>query len=147
MGRYVNENLGKGEEVLFETHLNYVMIWVMALFFLPMGFFLSMYFFYIFAVLFPVLFLYYYIQIKTSEFVVTNRKVFIKYGVISTVSLEINLDKIESIGVNQDILGRICGYGTIVVSGTGGTQHVFNYIDEPIEFRKNVASAIDNVKS
>ncbi len=143
MGKYVNENLGVGEEVLFETHLNYVMLWITLLLLLPMGWCLSSYFFYIFVAIFPILFLYYYLNVKTSEFVVTNRKVFIKYGILSIISLEINLDKIESIGVNQDILGMMFGYGTITVSGTGGTMQFFNYIDNPIDFRKNVSMAID----
>ncbi len=145
MGKYVNQNLGAGEEVLFETHLNYIMLWITVLIMMPIGFFLSSYLLYVFIALFPILFLYYHLSVKTSEFVVTNKKVFIKYGIISITSLEINLDKIESIGVNQDILGRICGYGTIIVSGTGGTQQFFNFIDNPIEFRKSVSEAIDKL--
>ncbi len=145
MGKYVNQNLGNGEYVLFETHLNYVTLWITLLLLLPLGYFLSSYFFYAFIGIFPILLLYYYLTVKTSEFVVTNRKVFIKYGIIATTSLEINLNKIESIGVNQDVLGRVCGYGTIIVSGTGGTQQVFNYIDNPIEFRQNVSQAIDEI--
>ncbi len=147
MGKYVNENLGKNEVVLFETHLNYIMLWVTVLLLLPLGFLLSYYFFFLIAFIFPILFLYYYLSVKTSEFVVTSKKVFVKYGILSIVSAEINLDKIESIRVNQDILGRIGNYGSIIISGTGGTQQVFDFIDNPIDFRKAVAGAIDMDKN
>jgi uncharacterized membrane protein YdbT with pleckstrin-like domain len=47
-----------------------------------------------------------------------------------------NLSKIESVNVNQGILGRMLGYGTIVVVGTGGTNEPFAYITDPLTFRK-----------
>ena len=50
----------------------------------------------------------------TSEFAVTNRRVIIKVGLVSRRTVELNLEKVESIGVEQTVLGRMLGYGTIV---------------------------------
>src|SRR3990170_2644979 len=75
---------------------------------------------------------------KTSEFAVTNRRVLIKTGVIRRKSLEILLSKVEGIQVDQSILGRILNYGSIVVTGTGGTREPYHKIASPIDFRKAV---------
>ena len=72
----------------------------------------------------------------TSEFAVTNKRVIIKVGLISRRTLEMNLAKIESVNVNQGILGRILDYGSITVIGTGGTKESFRGISQPLEFRK-----------
>ncbi|HEX9400869.1 MAG TPA: PH domain-containing protein [Anaeromyxobacter sp.] len=81
------------------------------------------------------------IERATSEFAVTNRRVIIKVGLISRRTVELKLEKIESIGVDQSIPGRIFGYGTIVVKGTGGTNEPFRGIARPLEFRKAVNEA------
>ena len=47
-----------------------------------------------------------------------------------------NLSKIESVNIDQSILGRILGYGTIHIIGTGGTKEAFPQIQKPLEFRK-----------
>ncbi len=82
------------------------------------------------------------ITLKTSEFAITNKRVLIKVGFIRRHSLELLLTKVEGIGVDQGILGRILGYGTIVVAGTGGTKESFQDIAEPLEFRKHVQAGV-----
>ena len=62
--------------------------------------------------------------------------IIIKVGLISRRTLEMNLSKIESVNVNQSVLGRLLGYGTIVVVGTGGSKEPFAVISAPLEFRK-----------
>ncbi len=57
----------------------------------------------------------------TSEYAVTNKRVFVKVGLIRRDSLELLLAKVEAIGVNQSVLGRLLGYGTLVITGTGGS--------------------------
>lgn len=74
----------------------------------------------------------------TSEFAVTNKRVVIKVGLISRRMIEMNLSKVESIEVRQDIPGRLVNYGTIVVIGTGGTKEPFTTIDDPLAFRRAV---------
>jgi len=55
------------------------------------------------------------------------------------------LNKVEGIQVNQGILGRILGFGSITVSGTGGTKDPFHKIDAPLEFRKKVQEQIEKI--
>ena len=44
--------------------------------------------------------------------------------------------EIESVNVDQSVLGRILGYGDIYIVGTGGSKERFKYIQKPIVFRK-----------
>jgi uncharacterized membrane protein YdbT with pleckstrin-like domain len=78
----------------------------------------------------------------TTEFALTNKRVIAKSGWIRRRSVELLLSKIESIGVNQPILGRILDYGTIIVTGTGGTKEPFRDIAAPMELRKRVNAQI-----
>ncbi len=75
---------------------------------------------------------------RTSEFAVTDRRVIIKVGWIKRRTLETMLGKVEAVGVDQGLLGRLLGFGTITVIGTGGTQEQFQQIAAPLEFRKHV---------
>ena len=74
----------------------------------------------------------------SSEFAITNKRVLIKVGLVRRHSLELLLQKIEGIGVDQTITGRILGFGTITVSGVGGTKEAFRMISNPLEFRRQV---------
>jgi hypothetical protein len=78
-----------------------------------------------------VLFLPPWIKASSSEFAITNKRVLIKVGLIRRHSLELLLQKVEGIGVDQGILGRILGYGTITVAGVGGTKEAFRMISNP----------------
>jgi len=80
------------------------------------------------------------------EIAVTNRRVIIKTGMVSRRSLEIMLAKVESIGIDEPVMGRMLGYGTVVVHGTGGTPEPFRRIAHPSEFRRKVQEQIDAVK-
>ena len=78
----------------------------------------------------------------TSEFAVTNKRVLIKVGWLSRHSMETLLSKIETIRVEQGILGRALDYGTIIVSGTGGSKEPFHKIASPMQFRRKVQEQI-----
>src|SRR5206468_6927850 len=78
------------------------------------------------------------VKAQTSEFAVTNKRVIVKVGLIRRDTLELLLSKVESIGVDQTVTGRIVGYGSIVVVGTGGTRETFKNIARPLDFRKQV---------
>jgi len=79
-----------------------------------------------------------YIDYASSEFAVTNKRVIIKVGILRRRTVEMLNTKVEAIAVNQGIIGRILGYGNIVVTGTGGTNEPFNGISSPLEFRRAV---------
>jgi uncharacterized membrane protein YdbT with pleckstrin-like domain len=74
----------------------------------------------------------------SSEFAITNKRILIKVGLIRRHSLELLLQKVEGIGVDQGFLGRILGYGTVTVSGVGGTKEAFRMVANPLEFRRQV---------
>ena len=72
----------------------------------------------------------------TTEYGITNTRVISKRGLIRRDIEEINLSSIESINVNQSIIGRILNYGTIIVSGRGTSKVIFKDIDNVVEVRK-----------
>jgi membrane protein YdbS with pleckstrin-like domain len=78
----------------------------------------------------------------SSEFAVTDKRVLGKVGFIERESDETLLSKIEAIAVDQGVLGRVFGFGTVTITGTGGTQEVFSRISEPLEFRRQIQSQI-----
>jgi uncharacterized membrane protein YdbT with pleckstrin-like domain len=79
---------------------------------------------------------------SSSEFAVTDRRVIVKVGFIQRRTVETMLAKIEGIGVDQGLAGRILGYGTITVTGTGGTDEAFHQVADPLELRKQVQGQI-----
>lgn len=116
MGHYVDNNLVEDERVEYETDFHWIIFFsvtsLMTLFIKPV------------------------IDMWTSEFTITNKRVIIKTGLISINTVEINLQRIESVNVDQSILGRILGFGDIDIVGTGGTREKFSNIVNPLRFRK-----------
>lgn len=84
---------------------------------------------------------------KSVEMGVTNKRVITKSGILSRRTLELLLTKVESIGVEEGILGRMLGYGTVIVRGTGGTPEPFKNIANPLEFRRQVQQQIESSKT
>lgn len=82
---------------------------------------------------------------NSTEMAVTNKRVIIKAGLFRRKTIELFLSKIESIGVEQGLLGRMLGYGTIVVRGTGGTAEPFKKVHSPLEFRRQVQQHSENI--
>ena len=83
-----------------------------------------------------------FIRYTSSEFAVTNKRVIVKVGLVYRQTLELVLTKLETIGVEQTILGRLLNYGTIIVTGTGGTKEPFKDIANPLYFREQVQSQL-----
>ncbi len=79
---------------------------------------------------------------NATEMAVTNRRVLIKTGMGSRRTLDMMLSRVESIGVDETFWGRMLGYGSVVVRGTGGTPESFVMIANPQEFRRNVQEQI-----
>ncbi len=80
---------------------------------------------------------------NATEIAVTDRRVIIKMGLAGRRSLEIMLAKVESIGIDETLMGRMLGYGTVMIHGTGGTPEPFRRIAHPSEFRMAVQQQID----
>jgi uncharacterized membrane protein YdbT with pleckstrin-like domain len=77
-----------------------------------------------------------------SEFAVTNKRVLSKTGFIQRESDETLLSKVEAIAVDQGILGRLLGFGTVRITGSGGTEDAFARISQPLEFRRQIQSQV-----
>ena len=92
--------------------------WVWALLVIPAAIFLS-------AIL----------AVKTSELVITDRRVLIKVGFIQRQTFEMFISKIESVAVVQGMIGRMLDYGTVEIRGTGGSAESFATITAPLQFR------------
>jgi uncharacterized membrane protein YdbT with pleckstrin-like domain len=80
------------------------------------------------------------IRRTTTEFAITDRRVIYKTGILRRHTMEINRSKVETVGVDQSILGRILGYGTVVVRGTGGSFEPIPFIGEPLRFRSHITA-------
>jgi len=80
---------------------------------------------------------------NATEMTVTNKRVFVKVGLAARRTIELLLSRVESIGVEESVLGRMLGYGTVIVHGTGGTPEIFNMIAHPLEFRTQVQQQIE----
>ena len=74
---------------------------------------------------------------QTTELSITNKRIISKAGILSHTVMELRLDKIESIRVSQSIFGRIFGYGSVTLAGTGGDKTLIEHICAPAEFQKH----------
>lgn len=150
MTRYVQHVLQPGETVVFETKVHWL-IYLPALFFFlfviagaaiyviepeekifvygPVGLGL---------LLGVPSFLKAFVTRWTTEIAVTDRRVIYKRGFVRRFTIEMNMDKVESIDVNQSILGRMFDYGDVLVRGTGHGLEPLRMIQRPLAFRSAV---------
>lgn len=127
MGSYIVSALTKNEKVIYQGKIS---IWsllpLIVLGFIFLGFFGIGLIFWVAAA----------IRYFTTELAITNKRVIAKFGLISRSTIEINIQKIESIQVRQGIIGRIFNFGSIVVSGAGNPQAPVPGISSPLNFRR-----------
>lgn len=123
---YIDESLSAGEEIagLFEQH------WVVRI---PMVIWLLL------VITFP-LAIYEYLRVRYTELGVTNKRVICKTGIISRKSEEMKLASIETVEIDQGILGRILGYGNIHVSGRGISDVVLRNVADPMAVKRAIES-------
>lgn len=88
-----------------------------------------------------------YVRIKSTELAVTTKRVIVKHGFIRRSTIEINISKVESIQVNQSLLGRMLDFGTLVIAGTGASHAPIDGIAEPLAFRRAFVEAQDAVQA
>jgi membrane protein YdbS with pleckstrin-like domain len=146
---YVEEHLLPGEEVRYRAHLHKVIYlgpvliafvgWLVAAAVLAWG---GPWFALPLALLSLGPLVATHIGYKSSEFAITGNRVIIKVGWIRRHTLETMLGKVEAVGVEQGVLGRLLNFGTIIVTGTGGTKEAFANIARPLEFRRQVHARV-----
>jgi uncharacterized membrane protein YdbT with pleckstrin-like domain len=77
----------------------------------------------------------------TTEIAVTSQRVILKRGLIRRDTIEINMPKVESVDVQQSILGRLLDFGTVIVRGTGGSFNPLAHVWAPLPLRRAVRLA------
>lgn len=82
------------------------------------------------------------IKRNATEMGITSKRVVVKTGLANRRTIELLLSRIESVVVEEPAMGRVLGYGTVIIRGTGGTPEVFEKIAHPLEFREQVQSQI-----
>jgi len=161
IGEYSRSTLQKGETPLYYTTLHWVVFVKAGLVYVLLGLFLGglpitpiilfaqgepgIGFAFLVWNLFwaAICFLPAFISYKTSEFTVTDKRLIVKTGFIRRQTHEIFISKLESVSVDQGILGRMFDAGTIITSGTGGTKQKFPNVSTPLKLR----SAIQEIQA
>ena len=152
MGRYIHEILQPGEKVLYSTNAHWIFYlpaiaaWIVALAlvaaagaFPPMALVgLPA------AAVIAVVALYFtfrgWFHRLSTETDVTDRRVVHKTGFINRRTFEMSLDKIESVDVNQSIMGRILNYGDVTILGVGEGKQKIATIASPLAFRSAITA-------
>ena len=128
MGKYVEKNLGKEEEIVGVAHVHKICLLPhILLCFIYVGFFT------IWGAI---------IRICTTDLAFTNKRLLGKIGLINTKVLDTPLNKINNVSIEQGLGGKIFGYGTIVVSSSSA-QYNFKGIKNPEVFRSRLMEQID----
>lgn len=77
-----------------------------------------------------------------TELIVTTHRIMAKFGVVRRSTIEVRRDKVESVRVEQGLLGRALGFGSVSVTGSGGTHAPIRYIAHPIAFRSAALQSV-----
>jgi uncharacterized membrane protein YdbT with pleckstrin-like domain len=82
-----------------------------------------------------------FIRRATTELAVTDQRVIYKTGLLARHTLEMNRAKVESVTVDQTMLGRLFGYGTVTVRGIGSALEPIHNIGDPLSFRSHLTTS------
>ncbi len=138
---YIEQNLNENEIVIYKANVSWA-VFFRPIIILVLLIWLSSKVHEIVVVLVVILgllvFLRIFIAIVTTEFALTNRRIIAKRGFLNRETMEILLEKVESINISQPLDGRIFGFGTVTVVGSGGSKNVFPSISHPFELQKQV---------
>ena len=146
---YVQRVLQPGEQVRHISSIHWIVYWpgvavallAMVAYWLSDARYLTglwRYTAYALAVIAVVLLIQQWFQWWVTEIAVTNRRVIYKKGLIRRQTNEMNMDKVESVQIDQSILGRTLDYGNVTVLGTGEGFETLRTIASPIELRNSI---------
>ena len=79
-----------------------------------------------------------FVAYRTTELGVTNKRVIVKTGLVQGRTLELLLRQVEAISVDQSLVGRMFGFGSITLTGTGGVREIFHRVRDPLELRRRI---------
>ena len=145
----VKKDLLPGEVIVYKTGLhwvNFIIILIILLWFLLYSIFSFLgreYFMgFIFFILTVVGSIYLYLDYKSTEFIITNKRIIHKNGIFDRKNFDLFLSRIEGVGFEQGIIGKVLNFGTITITGLGGRVEKFSLIDKPQEFYKKAREQI-----
>lgn len=73
-----------------------------------------------------------------SSVTIKKSQVILRTGLWVRQTVDISLNKIESIDIRQSLLGSVLQYGTLIITGTGGTRQMINYLSKPLTCRRYI---------
>ena len=154
MGRYIDEILQPGEKVLYSTNAHWVFYlpaigaWIAAIILFVLSRMTTIdgliVLYLVAAAVVAVIALFWtgraWFHRWTTETDVTNMRVVHKTGFIQRRTFEMALDKVESVDVNQSIMGRILNYGNVTIMGVGEGRETIKTIAAPLAFRNHITT-------
>ena len=139
---YIKNTLAKDEEIKWVADLHWL-VWVWPVLWLVLGLvFLNSPSPEVGGV-FCLVAVWIFLSWRKTEYVVTNKRVIAKRGVIAVKTEELRNAKVESVYIKQGILDRIFGLGTVVFGGTGGSKVQFKYISDPRQVKTHLEEVIE----
>lgn len=135
MPSYVEDALVPGERILHQGRLSWWSVWHL----LALG-----------TVLLPafglglVFWAWAWVRLKSTEIAVTTRRLIVKHGLVRRKTIEVNIQRVESLQVEQSVWGRLLNHGTLVVAGTGTSHAPIEGIADPMAFRRAFVQAQDS---
>lgn len=168
LGRYINENLSANEKVLYLARFHWMYtvsacaglvfsaLFSMLIYWFPPGFiqdtlsvfpagaakFLALIVFAFGAYRYVAMMIYKH----TTEIGVTNYRLVFKRGLISRRVESVNIDRVEGADMHQSMLGRMLGYGSLVVRGVGVGDVAMPPVEDPIGFRQAILEASTSLR-
>jgi len=77
----------------------------------------------------------------TTELAITSRRIIFKAGLLKRTTFEMNRSSVESVGVEQTVMGRLLGYGRVDLKGTGASAQQLPLIHDPLRFRSHITAS------
>lgn len=140
---YILDSLSQGERIQYEARVAWAAYFPLIAFCIVFSLPLAVNVPWVFGLDFVIIG-YVWLVVTTTELAVTDRRVVAKVGLISRTAVEIPLAKVESVSINQTVVGRLLGYGSVVLHGTGGNITPFKNIADPMALRKAATQAIED---
>ena len=79
-------------------------------------------------------------RVANTEIIVTSRRLIYKTGFLARNTVEMNLDKVESVLVEQQIIGRLLDYGRVCVRGVGAGLEPIDRVAAPLQLHRNIGA-------
>ena len=152
---YVSRTLGNNERILYSTGYHWL-YWLgttillapflaVAIGGLPYGGW--DYFFLVLAFIPFIIGIRYFVHGIALEIAVTSDRFVKKTGLIAIQTEEVSLDKIEEVNIAESIMGRIFGFGTVQVHGTGAGDIIVKMVAYPVHLRRQIQTAREQLRN